>query len=69
VLKRTWLSSQVADVFDTGTRKFIPDTTSASVPLVTTLRSSLRMFLYFIDNLFSLSLFVLLTAQRRLLSE
>jgi hypothetical protein len=36
---KIWLSSQVADFFDTGIQKLTPDT-SVSIPVVTTLRCS-----------------------------
>jgi hypothetical protein len=65
---KTWLSSQAADFFDTDIQKLIPDTTGASVPVVTTLRSSLSMYIFFVYSIF-FSLLVLLTTHRRLLSE
>jgi hypothetical protein len=37
---KAWLSSQASDFFDTCTQNVYPDTTSASFPAVTTLRSS-----------------------------
>jgi histone-lysine N-methyltransferase SETMAR len=53
---RTWLRSQAADFFDTGIQKVISDTTSASIPAVTMLRSSLSMYVlfYVINSCFSL---------------
>jgi hypothetical protein len=47
---KMWLSSQVADFFDTGIQKLRPHVTSASIPTVTMLRSSLcvNVFLYII---------------------
>jgi hypothetical protein len=56
---KTWLSSQEADFFCTAIQNFFPDTTNASFPTVTILRSSLSVYV----------LFVLLTAQLTLLSE
>jgi hypothetical protein len=53
----TWLSSQAADFFDTGIQNLIPGYEKASIPAVTTLRSSLNMYVR------------ILTTQRRLLSE
>jgi hypothetical protein len=51
----TWPSSQVADFFHKGIQKLIfPDTTSASIPAVTMLRSSLNMYTYFVYNTFFL---------------
>jgi hypothetical protein len=41
---KTWLSSQATDIFD-----FFPDTTNA----VTTFRSSLSMYVFFVYNIFS----------------
>jgi hypothetical protein len=63
----TWLSSQATDFFDTGTQNLFPDI-RASIPTVTTLRSSLSMcvFSVFVD-IFSHCF--LLTAYRMLLSE
>jgi hypothetical protein len=66
---KTWPSSQVADSSDTGTQNSFTDTTSASVPAVTTLRSSLSVCEFFLYNSIFLSLLVLLTSHRRLLSE
>jgi histone-lysine N-methyltransferase SETMAR len=43
---KTWLSSQAADIFDTGIQNLFPDT-GASVPTVTMLRSSLTMYAFF----------------------
>jgi hypothetical protein len=48
---KTWLSSQVADFFDTGMQKPIPDT-SASILVVTMLRSSLGVYVFFTYNNF-----------------
>jgi hypothetical protein len=52
-------------------KNFFPDMTSASVPSVTTLRSSLRIYKFFVydKTFFSSLLLVLLTAHRGLLSE
>jgi hypothetical protein len=47
----------------------LPDMTSASIPAVSTLRSSLSMYTIFLYNNCFFSLLVLLTAQRRLLSK
>jgi histone-lysine N-methyltransferase SETMAR len=38
-----WLSSKAADFFETGIQNLFPDMTSASIPAVTTLRSSLSV--------------------------
>jgi hypothetical protein len=65
---KTWLSSQAEDSFDTGIQNLLPDKTSASIPAVTTLRSSVSMYLFFVYNTF-FSLLVFLTAHRKLLSE
>jgi hypothetical protein len=43
----TWLHSQAADFFDTGKQKLISHMTSASIPAVTMLRSSLSMYIFF----------------------
>jgi hypothetical protein len=66
---KTWLSSQSADIFDTGIKERIPRLTSASVLEVTTLRSSLSMHVFFVHNKFIFSLLVSLTAHRGVLSE
>jgi hypothetical protein len=50
---KTWLSSQAADCFDTGYKYLLPDTTSASIPAVTMLRSSLSMYVFFIIACFA----------------
>jgi hypothetical protein len=50
---KMWLSSQAADFFDTGIQTLFPDTTNASIPAVTTLRS--RIFVY--STIFSHCLF------------
>jgi hypothetical protein len=51
----TSLSSHAEDVFDTGIQKSLfPDTTSASIPAVPTLRNSLSMHVFFAySNIFS----------------
>jgi hypothetical protein len=51
-------------------RNLCPNATSASIPAVTTLRSSLSMYIFYVyvENLF-FSLLVFLTAHQRLLSE
>jgi hypothetical protein len=41
---KTWLSSRAAGFFDTGLQKLIPYATKASIRAVTTLRSSLSMY-------------------------
>jgi hypothetical protein len=64
---KMWLNSRVADFFDKGIRKLFPDT-GASIPAVTTLRSSLGMKISFYIIIFP-SLLVLLTAHLRLLPE
>jgi hypothetical protein len=46
-----------------------PDTTTASIPVVSTLRSSLSVYVFFVYNKFYFPLFSLLTAHRKLLSE
>jgi histone-lysine N-methyltransferase SETMAR len=43
---KMWLSPKAADFFDTGIQNLFPDT-GASVPLVTTLRSSFKYVLSF----------------------
>jgi hypothetical protein len=45
---KTWLSSQAADLFDTGIQNLLPYTTNASVPAVTRLRSGLSMYILFV---------------------
>jgi hypothetical protein len=52
---KTWLSSQAVDFFDTGVQKLVLDITSATVPSVTSLRSSLSMYIFFVYNKFSCS--------------
>jgi hypothetical protein len=52
------MSSMAADFFDTGTQNLFPDTTSASIQVVTSLRSSLSMYLFFVCNKFLFSLLV-----------
>jgi hypothetical protein len=67
---KPWLSSQAVDFFDAGIQKLIPDT-SASLPALTTLRSSFSLCVFLVYNtcFFFLSLHVLLTAHRKLLSQ
>jgi hypothetical protein len=61
---KTWLSSQAADLFDTGIQNLFPNMTYASVPEVTTLGSGINfMYITFF------SLLVLLTDHQILLSE
>jgi hypothetical protein len=48
----TWLSSMAADFFGTGIQNLFPDTTNASIQAVTTLRSSLNMYLFSVYNHF-----------------
>jgi hypothetical protein len=45
---KTWLSSRATDLFDTGIQELILDMTSASIPVATTLRSSLSMHVFFV---------------------
>jgi hypothetical protein len=59
---KTWQSSQAY-------KNLFTDTTSASIPVVTTLRSSLSMYEFFICHNFFSSLLVLLTSNWRLLFE
>jgi hypothetical protein len=67
VLKHGWAHRQ--QTFLTQKYKnLFPDTTSVSIPAMTTLRSSLSMYVFFVYNIF-FSLLVLLTAHWRLLSE
>jgi hypothetical protein len=49
---KTWLNSQAADSFDTRVQNLFPDTASALILAVTTLRSNLSMyvFLYIINS-------------------
>jgi hypothetical protein len=47
---KTWLSSQMADFFDSGIQSLFPDMISASITAVTTLRSSLSMYVCFVYN-------------------
>jgi hypothetical protein len=42
----------VVDFFDTGMQNLFSDTTNASIPVVTTLRSSLSIYVFFIYNQF-----------------
>jgi hypothetical protein len=51
---KTWLNSQASDFFDTGIQNLFPDMTGASIPMVTMLRSSLRMYVFFVYNFFFL---------------
>jgi hypothetical protein len=44
---KTRLSSQKAECFCTGTQNLFPDMTNASFPTVTTLRSSLSVYIFF----------------------
>jgi hypothetical protein len=48
---KPWLSSQVADFYDTGTQKLFPYTTNASVPAVTMSRGSLSMYDFVYNNI------------------
>jgi hypothetical protein len=52
---KTWLSSQVTDFFDTGMQKLVPNMTSASILAVTSLRSSLSMFVFLYKIIFFIS--------------
>jgi hypothetical protein len=47
---KTWLSQQAEDFFDTAYRNVFFDSTSASVLAVTMLRSSLSMYVFFINS-------------------
>jgi hypothetical protein len=47
---KTWLSSQVADFLTQAYKNLFPDTTTASILVVTTLRSSLSMYVFFVYN-------------------
>jgi hypothetical protein len=58
---------RLEDIFDTSIKILFPDTTGASFPAVTTLRSSLSMYFLYIISFFSL--LVLLTAHLRSLSN
>jgi hypothetical protein len=49
---KTWLSSQAADFFVTGTKNLFPDTTSASIPALITFRSSLSIYVFCVYNNF-----------------
>jgi hypothetical protein len=66
VSKRGWAHRQQTSLTQ-AYKNLFPDTTSVSIPGVTTLRSSLSTYVYFVHNFFPL--FVLLTAYQRLLSE
>jgi hypothetical protein len=48
----TWLG-----FFDTSTKNLFPVTTSAWIPAMITLRSSLSMYVFFVYNIFSHCLF------------
>jgi hypothetical protein len=50
-------------------KNLFPDMTSASIPAVTTLRSSSSVYAYFVYKKSFFSLLVSLTAHRRLFSE
>jgi hypothetical protein len=43
---KTWLSSQVEDFFETGIQNIFFNTTSASIPAVTTMRSSICTYFF-----------------------
>jgi hypothetical protein len=66
---KTWLSSQAADFFDIGIQELIPQYNKYLIPVVTMLRSSLSVYVFFVFNKIFLSLLVLLRAHWRLLSE
>jgi hypothetical protein len=51
---KTWLSSQAADFFDPRIQNLFTDITDASIPVVTTLRSSLSIYVLFVYNNFFL---------------
>jgi hypothetical protein len=61
------LSSQAADFSDTGIHKLIPRYYKCLSSAVTTLRSSLSIYEFFVDIFFSL--LVLLTTRQKLLSD
>jgi histone-lysine N-methyltransferase SETMAR len=66
---KTWLSSQAAESLTQAHKNLLLNMTSASILKVTMLRSSLSMHVFFVYNKFFLSLLLLLTAHRRLLSK
>jgi hypothetical protein len=45
---KTWLNSQAADFFDIGTQQLISQCNNASIPAMTTLKSSLSMCILFL---------------------
>jgi hypothetical protein len=49
---KTWPSSQAAEFFDTGIKNVFPDTTSASISVVITLKSSSSMYVFEYNNIF-----------------
>jgi hypothetical protein len=57
---KTWPSAQAVDYFDTGIQKLFPHTTLASILAVTTLRSSLSVYvcIYVHNNFFLIACFV-----------
>jgi hypothetical protein len=65
---RIWLISQVADFCDTGIQKLIPQDDKCLSSMVTTLRSSLSLYAFFVYTFFFL-LLVLLIAHRKLFAE
>jgi hypothetical protein len=67
VSKRGWAYGRQTSLTQ-AYKILFPNTTSASISLVITLRSTLSMY-FFIHNKFVFSLLVLLTAHQSLLSE
>jgi hypothetical protein len=65
---KMWLSSQMADFFDTSIKNLFPVTKSASIPAVTPLRSSLSVYVFFVYNIFVL-IACFVKDHQRLLSE
>jgi hypothetical protein len=56
---KTWLSSQLADFFDIGIQNLFPYDTNASVLAVTTLKSSISIYICFVyNNFFVIACFV-----------
>jgi hypothetical protein len=66
---KTWLRSQTTDFLTQAYKNVFLNMTSAAIPAVTTLRSSLSMYVFLYIIKFSFSLHVLLTAHLNLLSE
>jgi hypothetical protein len=68
VSKRGWAHRQQTSLTQAH-KVLFPHKTSASIPVMTMLRSSLSMYAFFVYKFFMLSLFASFTAHRRLLSE